>query len=155
MCNENLAAQYEGTHLDANKALDCGVALAYFIKAFAALDSDEQAAWISAYSDDHRFELGSLMLSWGTGDDFVFYLALDQAGVVNNDVTVILDALNNSLDGTVFADREYANSYTAHLSKPLSRLQEANKSGESDASLFDSLLAMLEDLEDEDTAPSA
>ncbi len=147
---------YRDTHLDADKALNCGVALAYFIKAFAALTPEERADWLNVHNDEYRYELGSLMMSWGAGGEMVFHLALTAAGVEGEAIEATLSALNDSLRGTPFTDAAFRDSYDIHLSEPLARMQieDRNSSDDDDDddvdAQFDELMAMLRQLVAED-----
>jgi hypothetical protein len=114
---------YRDTHLDADKALDCAVAMAYFIKAFGKLTTEERNTWVAAHNDEYRFELGSYGMSLGGSDDVVFFLSLTAADVTTEDLDTTFGTLNNSLEGTPFADETFRNSYTFHLAPELVEAQ--------------------------------
>lgn len=133
-------APYRDTHLDADKALNCAIALAYFVKAFAALTDTERDAWFAVYGPAYRFELGSLLLSWGAGGDLTFYAAMDVASMDVEDAGVVLKALNDSLTDTEFGSPEsgHNDAYTMVLSEPLAELQRAARedAGKTDEDRF-------------------
>jgi hypothetical protein len=145
-----MSTQYSDTHLDVDKALDCGVAMAYLIKAFANLNETERANWLQAYSDAQRYELGSLAISWGFNGDFIFTMALEQAGVVDEALDLFFGSVNASLEGTPFADAEYRTSYVATLSPALAKMQEQAKrqaeqgDDDEDDSSTEELMALLQ-----------
>lgn len=146
-------AQYRGTHLDADKALDCGVALAYFIRAFAELTDEGRQNWLNAWSDDYRFELVSLIMSWGANGDFVFHLSLDAADVDIPELNITLTEINNSLSDTPFIDQAYRVAYEFHLSRPMMQMQQDHRDGKnihSDDDGFADVVSAL--LEEEDFA---
>ncbi len=135
--------KYEGSHLDADKALNCPIAMAYFVVAFAALNEVEREEWLNTWSPAHRFELGSLLLSWGAGGDTAFYMAVDIAGMDVEDAGAVLKALNDSLEGSPFTDAEFRDTYTMQLSKPLAELQREAREETSEDRFIDQMLSML------------
>lgn len=152
MCAESTATVYTDTHLDADKALNCPIALAYFIKAFAGLTEEARTVWLNTVDAEHRYELGSLALSLGVNRDFMFYIALEQAGVENDDLDLVFSVINTSLNDTPFNDAEYRETYMAKHSKKLAQMMEQYRaeqngevfdSGDDDDSMIDQLMSLL------------
>jgi len=85
---------YTDTHLDVAKALDCAIALMYFIPAYAQLTNAEKVELLNAYSADQWYSLGAII--YAMEDEAIFTLSLFAVNGTPDQVVTLLNDLTDA-----------------------------------------------------------